>query len=170
LTSDVRAVFVAAGSNVEPEENLATALAVLLQHFPDMVCSRAYANRAVGFEGPDFINLVVGFSTALSLAELLGVLHAVESHCGRGRTAPKWAPRRMDLDLLLFGDDVGEFEGAILPRPDLIRRAFMLGPLAEIAPDIRHPLLGCSIEALWADFDRAAHDLRPVAVRGAAAP
>jgi 2-amino-4-hydroxy-6-hydroxymethyldihydropteridine diphosphokinase len=166
----VRAVYVAAGSNVEPEENLSTALGSLRREFPDLVSSRAYANRAVGFEGPDFINLVVGFSTDRSLSELLAILHEVESQCGRGRTAPKWAPRRMDLDLLLFGDVVGEFEGAVLPRPDLVRRAFMLGPLADIAPDVRHPSSGHTIAQLWSEFDREGHDLRPVAIAGAAPP
>jgi len=163
----MRSVYVAAGSNVEPEENLSIALASLRQYFPDLLCSRAYANRAVGFEGPDFINLVVGFTTDLSLPELLAILHKVESDCGRGRTAPKWAPRRMDLDLLLFGDEVGEFAGAVLPRPDLLRRAFMLGPLAEIAPNVTLPTTGQTIAQIWAEFDQAAHDLRPVAIAGA---
>ncbi|MEI6459010.1 MAG: 2-amino-4-hydroxy-6-hydroxymethyldihydropteridine diphosphokinase [Pseudomonadota bacterium] len=163
-------VYVAAGSNVEPEANLTVALAALRGHFPDLQVSRAYANRAVGFEGPDFINLVAAFSTDLSLPDVLAVLHAVESACGRGRTAPKWAPRRMDLDLLLFGDLVGEFSGATLPRPDLLRRAFMLGPLAEIAPLVRHPVLHQHIADLWLAFDRATHDLRPVNVVGAATP
>jgi len=163
----MRSVYVAAGSNVEPEENLSSALASLRRYFPDLICSRAYANRAVGFEGPDFINLVVGFTTDLALPELLAILHKVESDCGRGRTAPKWAPRRMDLDLLLFGDEVGEFAGAVLPRPDLLRRAFMLGPLAEIAPNVTLPTTGQTIAQIWAEFDQAAHDLRPVAIAGA---
>jgi 2-amino-4-hydroxy-6-hydroxymethyldihydropteridine diphosphokinase len=142
----------------------------LREHFPDLTCSRAYANRAVGFDGPDFINLVVQFSTTLTLEQLLALLHGIEARCGRGRTAPKWAPRRMDLDLLLFGDVVGEFEGAILPRPDLLRRAFMLGPLADLAPSLTHPSEGQTIGALWARFDQKAHDLRPVRITGAAAP
>ncbi len=166
----MRDVYVAAGSNVEPEENLTTALALLKARFPDLVSSRAYANRAVGFEGPDFINLAVRFTTALSLDDLLAVLHEVESSCGRGRTAPKWAPRRMDLDLLLYGDVVGEFEGATLPRPDLLRRAFMLAPLAEIAPTLQHPVLRQTMADLWRGFDSQAHELRPVPIVGAAAP
>jgi len=166
----MRSVYVAAGSNVEPEENLTTALTALRAHFPGLRVSQAYANQAVGFEGPDFINLVVGFETDLSLEQLLAVLHEVESACGRGRTAPKWAPRRMDLDLLLYGDVVGDFPGATLPRPDLLKRAFMLAPLAEIAPEVRHPVLHESIASLWAGFDQAAHDLRPVAVAGARPP
>jgi 2-amino-4-hydroxy-6-hydroxymethyldihydropteridine diphosphokinase len=135
-----------------------------------MRVSQAFANRAVGFEGPDFINLVVGFHTDLTLGQLLDVLHQVESACGRGRTAPKWAPRRMDLDLLLYGDLVGEFPGATLPRPDLLKRAFMLGPLAELDPDIRHPVLLQTMAELWSAFDGADHELRAVYVEGAALP
>lgn len=167
---DVKPVYVAAGSNVEPQANLATALAALREQFPDLKVSRAYLNRAVGFDGPDFINLVVGFRSDLPLESLLAVLHRIEAACGRGRTAPKWAPRRMDLDLLLYGDVVGEFPGATLPRPDLVRRAFMLGPLAELAPEARHPVLDRSMADLWSATDQDAHGLVPVRVEGAADP
>jgi 2-amino-4-hydroxy-6-hydroxymethyldihydropteridine diphosphokinase len=72
----------------------------------------------------------------------------------------------MDLDVLLYGDLVGEFPGAKLPRPDLVRRAFMLGPLADIAPDAVHPTLGVTIAELWSRFDRAAHPMQRVALPG----
>lgn len=156
-------VYVAAGSNVDPVANLRRALAALRAAFPGLVASNAYSNTAVGFEGDDFVNLVVGFDTDASLADVLAVLHAIEAQCGRPREAPKWAPRSMDLDVLLFGDRVGEFPGAKLPRPDLVRRAYMLGPLAEIAPDVVHPTLGVTIGELWQRFDRAAHAMTPVA-------
>ena len=162
-------VYVAAGSNVAPVESLATALAALRERFPDLVASPAYWNAAVGFAGDDFVNLAVGFTTRLPLAALLTELHAVEALCGRGRDEPKWAKRRMDLDVLLYGDLVGEFAGARLPRPDLVRRAFMLGPLADIAPDTVHPTLGLTIAELWSRFDRAAHPMRRLGAPGPAA-
>ena len=156
-------VYVAAGSNVDPVANLRRAVAALRAGFPGLVASRAYSNTAVGFDGEDFVNLVVGFDTDAALADVLAVLHAVEAQCGRPREAPKWAPRSMDLDVLLYGDLVGEFPGAKLPRPDLVKRAYMLGPLAEIAPDVVHPTLGVTIGELWRRFDRAAHPMAPVA-------
>ena len=159
-----RAVYVAAGSNIEPVRHLGHALSLLRVQFPGLVASTAYANVAVGFTGEDFVNLVVGFRTNLALPEVLARLHEVEAACGRPREAPKWAPRSMDLDVLLFGEQVGDFPGAKLPRPDLVRRAFMLGPLAEIAPEVRHPTDGRTIGELWAAFDQGAHALRPVAL------
>lgn len=68
----------------------------------------------------------------------------------------------MDLDILLYGDLVCDEPGLVLPRPDLVRRAYMLGPMAELAPDFVHPALGSSMRELWAAFDRGAHGMRPV--------
>jgi len=159
-------VFVAAGSNVRPHDNLRRALAILRRSWPEMRVSRAYANAAVGFEGEDFVNLVIGFETEEPLEAVLTRLHAAEAACGRPRAAPKWAPRSMDLDVLLYGDVVGEFPGAVLPRPDLVRRAYMLGPLAELAPEVEHPTLHRSIRDLWENFDRDAHAMHAVDIEG----
>jgi 2-amino-4-hydroxy-6-hydroxymethyldihydropteridine diphosphokinase len=156
------AVHVAAGSNVEPERNLARACEQMARQWPDARFSRAYRNVAVGFEGPDFINLVVGFTTQEPLSEVLAQLHAIETACGRPRNAPKWASRTMDLDILLYGDLIEKTAQYTVPRPDLIRRPFMLGPMAEIAPDVVHPIAKKTIADLWREFDRSAHTLTPV--------
>jgi 2-amino-4-hydroxy-6-hydroxymethyldihydropteridine diphosphokinase len=152
-------VYVAAGSNVEAERHVQQAVAELKREFPGVRFSSWYRNRAVGFEGEDFINLVAGFTTALPVHAVLERLHAIESRCGRGRDAPRWAPRSMDLDVLLYGDLVCEEPGLKLPRPDLVRRAYMLGPLAELAPQVLHPTAGLTIGELWRRFDRDAHPL-----------
>jgi len=158
------AVYVAAGSNVEPERNLVRACAQIAQRWPDARFSRAYRNAAVGFEGPEFINLVLGFTTDQPLAEVLAQLHAIESDCGRPRNAPKWASRTMDLDILLYGDLIEKTAQYTVPRPDLTRRPFMLGPMAEIAPDVVHPVAHKTIAELWREFDRGAHALTPVSL------
>jgi 2-amino-4-hydroxy-6-hydroxymethyldihydropteridine diphosphokinase len=155
----VPAVYVAVGSNVEPERHLAMATSELRREFPDVRFSPWYRNRAVGFEGADFINLVAGFTTTLSLDEVIARLHAIEALCGRARDAPRWAPRSMDLDILLYGDEIRDEPRLKLPRPDLLKRAFMLGPLADIAPALVHPLEKLTIGELWQRFDRAAHEL-----------
>lgn len=155
-------VFVAAGSNVEPERNLERACAEIAHHWPDAQFSRAYRNAAVGFDGPDFINLVVGFSAAQPLHSVIEKLRGIETNCGRPRYAPKWASRTMDLDVLLYGDHVEKTADYTLPRPDLLKRPYMLGPLAEIAPEVVHPVLHKTIGELWAEFDRDGHAMQVV--------
>jgi 2-amino-4-hydroxy-6-hydroxymethyldihydropteridine diphosphokinase len=156
-------IYIAAGSNVEPERHLAQAAAALERAFGPVTFSPWYRNGAVGFEGDDFINWVAGFASAAAVREVVATLHAIESECGRPRDAPKWAPRTIDLDMLLYGDLVCDEPGLHLPRPDLLRRPYMLGPLADIAPQLIHPTARVSIGQLWAQFDRAAHPLRPIA-------
>ncbi len=153
------AVYVAAGSNIEPERYLARAVAALGREFPGSRFSPWYRNRAAGFDGDDFINLVAGFDTVLDPPALLERLHAIEAQCGRERDAPRWAPRSMDLDVLLYGELVCVSPPLTLPRPDLLKRAYMLGPLADLAPDLKHPTAGKTIGELWREFDQAAHPL-----------
>jgi 2-amino-4-hydroxy-6-hydroxymethyldihydropteridine diphosphokinase len=160
-------VFVAAGSNIRPRANLRRALELLRRTWPALKRSQAWRNPAVGFEGQDFVNLVIGFDTDLPLAAVLDRLHAAEEACGRPREAPKWAPRSMDLDVLLYGDAVGEFPGAVLPRPDLVRRPYMLGPMAEIAPGFVHPTLGRTMAELWAGFPKDDLVMTPVSLEDA---
>ena len=164
------AVLVAAGSNVEPVASLRRALDSLAVHYPGLRISTAYRNRAVGFEGEDFVNLVVAFDTGDDVRTVMERLHAAEAACGRARHAPKWAPRSMDLDILQFGELVCDEPGLVLPRPDLVRRAYMLGPAAEVAPDTVHPTLGVTLARLWRDFAREAHPLSAVDIGWPAAP
>jgi 2-amino-4-hydroxy-6-hydroxymethyldihydropteridine diphosphokinase len=155
----VTQVLVAAGSNVEPLANLRRALDSIARHYPTLRRSTVYRNRAVGFEGEDFINLVVGFETDDDVRTVIEHLHEAETLCGRARHAPKWVPRSMDLDILLFGDRVCDEPGLVLPRPDLVRRAYMLGPAAEIAPDTVHPTLGVTLAELWRNFAQDEHPM-----------
>jgi 2-amino-4-hydroxy-6-hydroxymethyldihydropteridine diphosphokinase len=157
-------VYVAAGSNVDPEKNLARALDELERKFGELALSPAYRNRAVGFEGADFVNLVVGFRTSDAPAQVKQALERIEELCGRARNAPKWAPRAMDLDILMYDQQVSDEPGLILPRPDLLRRAFMLKPLADLAPQLRHPTRAVTIGELWAQFPAADHPLVAVTI------
>ena len=153
-------VYVAAGSNIEPERNLACAAQGLERAFGELELSPWYRNRAAGFEGPDFINFVVGFATASPLTAVVAELRAIETSCGRPRDAPKWQSRAIDLDILLYGDEVRDEPALKLPRPDLLKRAYMLGPLADLAPELIHPTARQSIAELWRRFDRGAHPLQ----------
>jgi 2-amino-4-hydroxy-6-hydroxymethyldihydropteridine diphosphokinase len=152
-------VFVAAGSNVDAERNLRLASHELVKTFGKVEFSPAYQNVAAGFEGDDFINFVAAFDTELPVRAVVAELQRIEGLCGRERDAPKWAPRSMDLDILLFGDRVCDEPGLVLPRPDLLRRAYMLGPMADIGGEVIHPLEQRTISDLWQRFDRDAHPL-----------
>jgi 2-amino-4-hydroxy-6-hydroxymethyldihydropteridine diphosphokinase len=172
VTDDTaQAVYVAAGSNVEPERNLARACREIIETWPDAIFSRAYRNKAVGFDGPDFINMVLGFHAREPIAPVIARLRDIEILCGRPRNSPKWASRAMDLDVLMFGALVEKTGDYTVPRPDLLKRPYMLGPMAEIASDVRHPTASKTIGELWREFDRDAHSMVPVhiALPGAAA-
>lgn len=150
-------VYVAAGSNIDPVRHLRQALTALRQIYQPLRVSPAYRNKAVGFEGEDFINLVVGFATDDPVTRVRQHLQQIETLCGRPPAALKWAPRTMDLDILLYGQLVSSEPGLILPRPDLVRRPYMLKPMADIAPDVEHPTLHRTLRELWEAFDSAGH-------------
>jgi 2-amino-4-hydroxy-6-hydroxymethyldihydropteridine diphosphokinase len=170
-------VYVAAGSNIAPERHLGCAVAELAREFADVRFSPWYRNRPAGAaapaggaevagdesaaraEGGDFINLVAGFTTALPVRELLARLRAIEGRCGRARAVQPPRPPVLDLDLLLYGDLVCAEPGLTVPRPELLTRAYVLGPLAALAPQAMHPTAHLSIGELWQRFDRAAHPL-----------
>lgn len=155
-------VFVAAGSNIQPGPRLRQALALLRKAFGPLKVSPAYRNAAVGFTGDDFVNLAVGFASPLGVHGVIAQLQAIELACGRPREAPKWAPRAMDLDIVLYGDLVCAEPGLTLPRPDLVRRAYMLKPMVDIAPELEHPLLHRTLAELWAQHAPDAHPLVPI--------
>lgn len=160
------AVYVAVGSNVEPERYLSVALRALAAVYGPLTLSPAYRNQAVGFTGADFINLVVGFITDESPAAVRQQLQKIEAACDRPPDAAKWAPRTMDLDILLFGDLVSNEPGLVIPRPDLLKRPYMLKPMADIAPDVRHPILGKTMRELWEDFSGGEHSMVEVLLGG----
>ena len=155
-------VFVAAGSNVEPHKSLRAALTALKQIYRPLRISPAYRNQAVGFAGDDFINLVVGFGTDDPVTYVRQQLQRIEALCGRPPGAPKWAPRTMDLDILLYGDQVSSESGLVLPRPDLLRRSYMLKPMVDIAPQVMHPVLHRTMRELWEAFDAAGHEMTQI--------
>jgi 2-amino-4-hydroxy-6-hydroxymethyldihydropteridine diphosphokinase len=158
----VTLAYVSGGSNLDAEQNLLRAAHELKISHPGARFSRVYRNAAVGFEGPEFLNFVAELPVEGEPGALKAELERIEGLCGRPRYAPKWAPRTMDLDILLFGDRVLELPGLVLPRPQLMNWAFMLGPLAELAPDAPHPTVHRSIGALWHAFDQQSHPLVPV--------
>lgn len=124
------------------EENLALALAALREVGTIEAVSSVYESEPVGYrEQPDFWNVVVRVRTALPPEALLAAMQEIEHRLGRRRSFPN-APRPIDIDLLLYGSEVHESERLIIPHPRLTERAFVLRPLLELDPELRHPVTG----------------------------
>jgi 2-amino-4-hydroxy-6-hydroxymethyldihydropteridine diphosphokinase len=161
----VTEVFVGIGSNVEPETHVRRAVALLREQFGPVQLSPVYQNRAMGFEGDDFLNLVAAFKTRLGVAELNAALDGIEVRCGRERSARKFSPRTLDLDLLLYGDTVSD-KPVRLPRNEILKYTFVLKPLADLAGGRRHPQTGRSYTEHWAEFRGEGGELTPVGLAG----
>lgn len=146
-------VYISIGSNVDREQNIRSALDALRQEFGELELSRIYETAAVGFEGQPFYNLVAGFKTTLEPLPLVETLRAIENEHGRERKGKRFSDRTLDLDLLLYDDDIIEQGKLKLPRDEILKYAFVLGPLAEIAGHKIHPVEHQSYYDLWNGFD-----------------
>lgn len=145
-------VFLSLGSNIAPENHLRMAYRELAARYGHVIASSVYRTPPVGFDGDDFLNMVVGFTTAESPASIRNQLEALHRKAGRKRLPNPFSPRSLDIDMLLVGDVVSEHPR--LPHADIEKYAFVLGPLAELAPEVRHPVNGQTISDLWQSFDQ----------------
>ena len=147
--------YLSLGSNVDPERHLAQAVDELRERFGDVVVSSFLRTPAVGFDGPDFVNAAAIVETDLPIVELDAWLHALEDAHGRRRDVPRFSDRPLDIDIVFFDDLVFRGPGNLqVPRPEL-QHAFVLRPLAEIAPDFRDPVSGKTLAELWDQMRRA---------------
>ncbi|MFZ2753817.1 MAG: 2-amino-4-hydroxy-6-hydroxymethyldihydropteridine diphosphokinase [Lysobacteraceae bacterium] len=143
--------YLSLGSNQQPEANLRSAFAALRMRFGEVIASVVYRFKAVGFDGPDFLNAAAIIETGLDPFALNDWLHALEDAHGRDRSGPRFGDRPLDIDIVFYDDLVLEGKGHLrLPRDEL-KHAFVLKPLAEIAPDFVDPRSGRALAALWAD-------------------
>jgi 2-amino-4-hydroxy-6-hydroxymethyldihydropteridine diphosphokinase len=163
-------VLLGLGANVgDPRRQLAEAIDRLAPFVRIAAVSSVYRTDPVGFlEQPDFLNIVCAGATALTATRLHGELQAIERALGRERTVPN-APRRIDIDLLAYGDRVIETPDLVVPHPRLHERAFVLVPLLEVAPHWRHPRSGETPAELLARLDRPGGVHRIGALRRGAA-
>ncbi|WP_047045177.1 2-amino-4-hydroxy-6-hydroxymethyldihydropteridine diphosphokinase [Vibrio mexicanus] len=147
-------VTVSIGSNIDREFYVSKALNALDYFFAPLTISKSYDCVPVGFEGDNFLNLVVGFECSQSVSELAAMLRQIEEESDRVRGGKKFASRTMDLDILTFDDLVGIFDGVELPRGEITENAFVLRPLADVIPDDIHPLTSKTYQQLWREYDK----------------
>lgn len=155
-------VYASIGSNVDREANIRAGLQKLQAAFGALTISTIYENEAVGFDGDDFYNLVIGFATDRNVDEVVQVFRHIEDEAGRDRSQPKFSPRTLDIDILLYDDLVRNENGVQVPRDEITRYAFVLKPLAELCPDQKHPELSKTYQTLWDEFDSTGQELRAV--------
>ena len=142
-------VFIGIGSNINKEKNILSSVTALRDCFGRLEISNVYQTRAVGFEGDDFHNLVVGLDARVSPREIGQTLKRIEADHDRTHGKEQFESRTLDLDQLLYGDLVVQEDGVRLPHPDILRYNFMLRPLAELARDVQHPEEKRTFGELW---------------------
>lgn len=155
-------VYLGIGSNLQAEANLRLCVRELAKRFRLLAVSPVYRNKAIGFDGDEFLNAVAGVETELSAEAVCAELERIHELAGRRRGNDAFVSRTLDIDLLLYGQLISERHR--LPRPDILEYSFVLRPLAEIAPGLVHPLTGKTMARHWSEFDANAHALTRIAL------
>lgn len=158
--------YLGLGSNVEAERHIRIAVQALHEQFGQVELSPVYRSKAVGFEGDDFLNLAARITTDMTPLQLRAFLRALEAAHGRDRNTPKWSDRTLDIDILLYDKLVVYSEDLELPRREILKFAHVLKPLADLAPDLVHPVERRTIAEIWADSECRAASLELVSFQG----
>ena len=140
-------VYLGLGSNTEREVRLCAGLDALYELFGELQCSPVFESEPVGIRSACFFNMVVHVKTAMPLVELNQHLKQIEADNGRYRQPPKCLA--LDIDVLLYGQQAGVHEGISLPRAEILTNAFVLWPLAIVAPHVLHPVRQRRFLYLW---------------------
>lgn len=159
-------VYVSIGSNVDRERHVRDCLFDLRDTFGPLRCSSVYQTRAVGFEGDDFYNLVVVFECDDEPLAIARRLKGIEAQHGRHLGEARFAPRTLDLDLLLHGDRILDTPELHLPRDEIERYAFVLCPLAELEPERCYPGRTETFAQMWARFPQDENALQRIEFEG----
>ncbi len=155
-------IYISLGRNINREQNTRAGITALKKAFGGLVLSSVYESESVGFDGDAFYNMVIACQTDEAVHEANQVLRDIEDDNGRDRSGPKFSSRTLDLDLLLYDDLILDERGLTLPRGEILKNAFVLWPLAEVAPDLVHPQAGASYADLWSSFDKSKESLKPI--------
>jgi len=153
-------VYVGIGSNIEQDKYIRLAVHYLAESFGEhcqLQLSPVYKTQAVGFEGDDFFNLVASFITDLSPVEVEQTLKDIEHKNGRRRDQEKFSARTLDIDLLLYDQEIINNNSISVPRDEIEKYAFVLSPLADLAPNLIHPQTQQSMSEMWQKLSKQSH-------------
>ncbi|MBT7409686.1 MAG: 2-amino-4-hydroxy-6-hydroxymethyldihydropteridine diphosphokinase [Methylococcales bacterium] len=153
-------IYISIGSNINRSTNIRSSIEALKTIFKTLVISPVYETTAVGFDGQPFYNLVVSTKTLLSADETHQCLTKIENQHQRDRTQAKFSSRTLDLDLLLYDNLIIQTKALQIPRDEIIKYAFVLAPLADIAPELKHPVYDQSYQQLWDEFDGSSQQIK----------
>ena len=156
------ALSLSIGSNVDAANNIRQAVKALRYEFNNILCSTVYKSEAVGFDGDNFLNLVAVIDTDKQLSAILKFVKQLEDRLGRDRAQPKFSDRRMDIDILTYGEETGAECGIVLPRSEITKNAFVLLPLSEMLPEQINAETGVSNAQMWQDYDKSQQKLWPI--------
>lgn len=146
-------VYLGLGSNINPEENLKLGVRELRWRYGSLDLSAVYRSHPVGFAGDDFLNMVVGLDTTERIADIREEIVRIQERAGRDRGSGRFVSRPLDIDLLLYDDEILRQPHCRIPRPDILEYGFVLRPLAELAPELRHPETGKTMREHWEAFE-----------------
>jgi 2-amino-4-hydroxy-6-hydroxymethyldihydropteridine diphosphokinase len=157
-------IYLSLGSNDSPDVNLAIAIRELEARYGELKRSAVYQGAAVGFDGADFLNLVVSLQSNQTPLDICHEIELIHNVAGRVREDNKWGSRSLDIDLLLYDDLVRDERPVRVPRDDILRYSFVLRPIAELAPNLVHPVTGNTVLEHWLNFDDKSQPLEMVDV------
>jgi 2-amino-4-hydroxy-6-hydroxymethyldihydropteridine diphosphokinase len=158
-------VYLSLGSNIERYKRISAALDALAQQFGELIVSPVYESVSVGFEGDNFLNLVVGMDTDVSVGALSVALREIENNNGRVRAGSKFSARTLDIDILTYGSDVGIVDGIELPRDEITKYGFVITPLVDIAASELLPGSNITYQTIADELNLDKEALRPVEFR-----
>jgi 2-amino-4-hydroxy-6-hydroxymethyldihydropteridine diphosphokinase len=145
----VSTAWLGLGSNVDAEANITAGIEELKHRFKNVRLSPLYKSESVGFDGDDFINLVASVESDMHPVDLREYLRDLEDRHGRKRDVPKFSDRSLDIDILLYDDLVVYSPLLEIPRAEILKFAHVLKPLADLDPDLIHPVELRPMKEIW---------------------
>ena len=158
-------VYLSLGSNIERYKRISAALDALVKQFGELIISPVYESVSVGFDGDNFLNLVVAMNTDIPVGALSNALREIENNNGRVRAGSKFSARTLDIDILTYGSEVGLIDGIELPRDEITKYGFVITPLVDIAANELLPGSDKTYQTIATELNLDEKELWPVEFR-----